>query len=77
MTEKEKNEAISIVNKYRSINEKIERLLNSIEKINHKKDLAMNELDQLKKRELEFVRSYKEKYGESSNLLLDLQGMNQ
>jgi hypothetical protein len=77
MTEKEKNEAISIVNKYRSINEKIERMLNSIEKINHKKDLAMNELEQLKKRELEFVRSYKEKYGESSNLFLDLQRMNQ
>lgn len=77
MTDREKNEAISIVNRYRSVNEKLERLLSSIDKIHEKKEKAMKELEQLKKRELEFVKAYKEKYGESSNVVLDLQRLQQ
>lgn len=73
MTKKEKMEAISIMKRYQRINERIERVLDSLEKINQKKDAAMNELEEIKKDELRFMASYEGKYGKGRNILLDLQ----
>ena len=71
MTDKERNEAAAIVNKYKSVNEKLARLLSSIEKINEKKEKTLKELEDIRTRELEFVKSYSEKYG--TNIISDLQ----
>lgn len=74
MTNSEKNEALTIIKKYQSINNKLEKILDSLQIMNEKKDKAMRELEDLKKRESEFIVSYQEKYGSTGNILKDLQG---
>lgn len=73
MTKKEKTEAASIMKRYQRINEKIENILDTLEKVNMRKDSAMKELEDVKRMELDFMSRYTEKYGKNRNILVDLQ----
>lgn len=65
MTEKEKIEALEIVKRYSSINNELDRLISSLDRLEKKKTEAIHELEILKKREAQFISKYKEKYGET------------
>jgi len=64
MTEKEKIEVLEIVKRYSSINNKLDRLMSSLERLEKKKTETIYELEILKKREAQFISKYKENYGE-------------
>lgn len=64
MTEKEKIEVLEIVKRYSSINNKLDRLISSLERLEKKKTETIYELEILKKREAQFISKYKENYGE-------------
>lgn len=71
MTVEERNHAIGIVEEYKRISSDIEIVICSLDKLTNQKDELMKRLHDLKERESNFMKEYKNKYG-NRDLLADL-----
>lgn len=71
MTDEERKRALEIVDEYQNISTDIERVVESLDSLTLEKDLLMKRLEQLKSRESDFMKEYRNKYG-NRDLLVDL-----
>jgi len=71
MTNKEREEALSIIKQYNVINDKLERTLSSIQKLEKKNEETLLQLEKIKQKEKRFIDDYTKKYGER-NILFDI-----
>lgn len=71
MTDEERKMALEIVDEYQNISTDIERVVESLDSLTLEKDLLMKRLEQLKSRESDFMKDYRNKYG-NRDLLVDL-----
>lgn len=71
MTVDEREEAIEIMETYRGISKDLEEVLKLLSDLETQKDFMIERLENLKKKELDFMSTYREKYGDR-NILEDL-----
>lgn len=71
MTSEERKQAINIIDEYRDLNNDIEVIVKSLDTLTEKKEELMKRLQDLKDRESNFMKDYKNKYG-NRDLIADL-----
>lgn len=64
MTKEESIEAIDIIREYEYLNNELQTALDSLSKIEERKDDLMSKLQELKIREQNFMEDYRKKYGD-------------
>jgi uncharacterized protein YoxC len=68
MTNEERKVALSIINEYRVVEEKLQRISNSIDRLERKNEIVLTQLENIKSKEKQFMEDYRKKYGDKDVL---------